>query len=98
MSVSSQDSMEINHYDLDPIEEFEQLFGPINHYGIDDIYKLVYKKMKWPVLEVIELFESLRDEYVKEVLYEDDYEVRSIVKIRTESIDNIIEFLETELR
>ena len=98
MSVSSQDSLEINHDDLDPIEEFEQLFGPIYHYGIDEIYNLVLKKMKWPVLEVIELFESLRDEYVKEALYEDDYEVRSIVKIRTESIDNIIEFLETELR
>lgn len=98
MSVSSQDSMEIKHYDLDPIEEFEQLYGTIYHYKIDEIYKLVYKEMKWPVLEVIGLFEALKNECMEEAACNDDYEVRTLIKIKVDQINSFITFLEHELR
>ena len=98
MSVSSQDSMEVNHYDLDPIEEFEQLYGTIYHYKIDEIYKIVYKEMLWPALEVIALFEALMNEYMEELSFNDDYEVRTLIKIKVDQINSFIAFLEHELR
>jgi len=98
MSVSSQDSMEINHYDLDPIEEFEQLYGTIYHYKIDEIYKLVYKVMLWPALEAIALFEALKNEYMEELSCNDDYEVCSLIKLKIDQINAFIAFLEHDMR
>lgn len=96
MSISSYDSdNEINNYDLGHIEEFEQLFGSIYQYRIDEIYTKTYKTLKWPASEVIELFYSLKTEYEK--AYNDEDDVTILIEIREQCkfIDSIITLLES---